>query len=368
MVWYGFKKIVYSVSRPWCGGAIHFFGACMCQCDGVSVAENGGMKFRQVEAFRCVMATGSISAAALRMSVTQPAISRLITDLELDLGFTLFHRVRGRLQASTEGVRFHQAVEENFLGLERLSVVAQRIRQEEPRGLTIACLPVLSTSLLPPAIALFRAQAPEVPLRIDTAAATQIVERLQDLKADLALTLSFPPLAGIEIEPLFEAGVLCAMPAGHRLAAKPVLELKDLHGEDCIGWMPSGPLTPVEEEQMLEKAGVQPRYVLRTHTSHTRYALVAQGLGLSLVEPFGASLWQAHGVVTRPIADASSRYSYVLAYPSTGLRNPALLGLRAALQTALKAWQPQAPVWSSARDGAHGTDGSSAGLGRIARP
>ncbi|MCD4663185.1 LysR family transcriptional regulator [Agrobacterium sp.] len=47
---------------------------------------------RQVEAFRAVMITGSMTAAADLLRVTQPAVSRLIKDLESDLSFRLFRR------------------------------------------------------------------------------------------------------------------------------------------------------------------------------------------------------------------------------------------------------------------------------------
>ena len=66
------------------------------------------MKFRQLEAFRHVILTGTTREAASRMFVSQPAISRLINALEEEVGFTLFKRLKGRLQprrAPAEQVR-----------------------------------------------------------------------------------------------------------------------------------------------------------------------------------------------------------------------------------------------------------------------
>ena len=57
------------------------------------------IRFRQIEAFRSLIMTGTSVGAAKKLHVTQPAISRLIADLEADLGFSLFSRVGGRLES-----------------------------------------------------------------------------------------------------------------------------------------------------------------------------------------------------------------------------------------------------------------------------
>lgn len=278
------------------------------------------IRFRQIEAFRCLMIAGTSVGAARKMHITQPAISRLIADLEADLGFRLFNRSKGRLEPTTAGVRYYKAVEENFLGLERLMQVAGNIRNDAPEGLTIACLPVLSTTLLPLVLRQFFKYRPGVPVSIDSCSAPEMLVRLQDLKVDMALSLAFPPLAGIEVEPMMEAGFLCAMPADHRLAQKEIVLPADLEGEDVIGWLSDSSQIYSKGKSILDDAGVFPRYIIKTHTSHTRYAMVANGLGIAIVEPFAAKLWCAYGIVTRPF-ESDIKHQYVLAYPSGGIRS-----------------------------------------------
>ena len=278
------------------------------------------IRFRQIEAFRCLMIAGTSVGAARKMHITQPAISRLIADLETDLGFRLFNRSKGRLEPTTAGVRYYQAVEENFLGLERLMQVAGNIRNEAPEGLTIACLPVLASTFLPLVLRRFFKYHPDVPVSIDSCNVPEILVLLQDCKVDMALSLAFPPLAGIEVEPMMEGGFLCAMPAGHRLAQKDIVLPADLAGEDVIGWISKSAQTYAVEKSIFADAGIFPRYNIKTHTSHTRYAMVANGLGIAIVEPFAAKIWSAHGVVTRPFKTDIS-HQYVLAYPSSGARS-----------------------------------------------
>lgn len=55
------------------------------------------MNIRQVEAFRAIMQSGSASRAAEALGITQPAVTRLVAELEKTIGFPLFDRTRGRL-------------------------------------------------------------------------------------------------------------------------------------------------------------------------------------------------------------------------------------------------------------------------------
>ena len=55
------------------------------------------MRLRHIEVFNAVMQTGSVSAAARLINVTQPAVSRTLQHAELQMGFALFQRARGRL-------------------------------------------------------------------------------------------------------------------------------------------------------------------------------------------------------------------------------------------------------------------------------
>ena len=92
------------------------------------------LRFRQVEVFRCLMAAGTATRAAAELSISQPAVSRHVAELESHLGFKLFDRVKGRLEPTTSAVHFARVVEQNFLGLARIERAAENIRDEVPQG------------------------------------------------------------------------------------------------------------------------------------------------------------------------------------------------------------------------------------------
>ncbi|MBC7077924.1 MAG: LysR family transcriptional regulator, partial [Synergistales bacterium] len=69
------------------------------------------MNLRQIEIFRAVMITGSISGASKLLFVSQPAVSRLLSHTELRMGLKLFERVKGRLYSTPEARSLFKEVE-----------------------------------------------------------------------------------------------------------------------------------------------------------------------------------------------------------------------------------------------------------------
>ena len=83
------------------------------------------MNLRQIEVFRAIMLTGSISGASKLLFVSQPAISRLMAHTEQRLGLTLFVRAKGRLHPTPEARRLLGEVNAVYDGVERVNGVAE---------------------------------------------------------------------------------------------------------------------------------------------------------------------------------------------------------------------------------------------------
>ena len=83
---------------------------------------------RQVEAFRATMLTGSVTEAAALMTVTQPAVSRLLRDLQALLKMELFERRGTGLVPTAAAMALYTEVERSFVGLERITAAAEEIR------------------------------------------------------------------------------------------------------------------------------------------------------------------------------------------------------------------------------------------------
>ena len=94
------------------------------------------------------MIHGSASAAAEHLYITQPAVSRLLSDLEYSVGFTLFERQGRGLAPTSDGRRLYEAVERVYLGLDAVQEAATAIREGSSGTLRVGTLPVYAGGLL----------------------------------------------------------------------------------------------------------------------------------------------------------------------------------------------------------------------------
>lgn len=281
------------------------------------------MKFRQIEAFRAVILLGTTAAAATELHISQPAISRLINDLEDSLKFRLFHRRKGRLQPTSDAADFFAAVEESFLGFEKLQSVAEQIRQKVPTQLRISCTPSIGSTLLPMAIREHKKYYPNERFTLLTDNVSQSITKLQCGAVDLALGLELPQFIGIKTESIGMARYVFVARKDHPLATKASIRAEDLIGESV--------LTVVDEKSSywekisdsLACVKDQINQDIMIDTSHTGYAMIAAGIAVGVVEPFAARVWSNNDIITREFLPAIN-YSYALAFPVGSREHPSL--------------------------------------------
>ena len=107
---------------------------------------------RQIEAFRAVFQTGSMTAAGALIGVTQPAISRLIRDLEGEIGWSLFDRSAGKLIPTPDAVALFREVQRSYHGLDRVADAAAQLGRRREGELRIAASVAPSFHGLPPVL------------------------------------------------------------------------------------------------------------------------------------------------------------------------------------------------------------------------
>jgi DNA-binding transcriptional LysR family regulator len=251
---------------------------------------------RQVEAFRAVMLTGSMTAAAEMMHVTQPAISRLIRDFEAALKLKLFYRNGNTISPTTEASDLFAEVERSFVGLERLRDRAENLRSGRSGSLTIAALPAMVTRFLPRFVASFCRMRPGVKVLIDGIPSHLVLERVECGQFDIGLTAMAVERSSLNATKI-AFGAVAVMPAGHRLAAKHIVYPEDILDENLI--MISN---RYGHQQAIELAlqAIHHRQVIETPLSYVACGLVSEGMGLAVVDPFSASDFVGRGVAIRP--------------------------------------------------------------------
>ena len=257
---------------------------------------------RGLQAFRHTVLTGSVTGAAAVLGRTQPAISRLLKELEADIGFALFERVKGRMAPTPEGRLFFEELQRAFVGFERIASVAAEIRQGRRGTLRIAAMPAAAAHFLPRVVRRFTGANPGTAVALQVLPSTDVARLVQTQDCDLGVvegTLSPPALT---TERRYAIPCAVVMPAGHPLADGPRLGLRDLAGEDFVALSPHGSSIGAQLEALLAREGVECRTRAETHLTHIVSALVLEGVGIGVVDLLATEAHAARGGVARPLA------------------------------------------------------------------
>lgn len=272
---------------------------------------------RQVEAFRAVMMSGGITAAATMLNISQPSVSRLIADLERAVGFRLFDRRGARVHPTPQAKALFEAVRRSYTGLDLLDQAARRIRAHPVGTVRIAALAALAMTILPQVIQRFRILYPDIKVTVESLGQHPIEERVFLGQADIGVGIAIPPREGIRVSPLAAVEYVCILPAGHPLADRDRLTMGDLAGEEFIGPMHEADALWSGIDTAIEAAGITVSRRLETQHSQIIYAFVEAGLGLAIAEPFSAPLFHRLGVVIRPVSP-SILHEFAVLEPDIG--------------------------------------------------
>lgn len=258
------------------------------------------LNLRQIEVFRAVMVTGSISGAAQLLYVSQPAVSRLLAQTEVRLGFALFERIKGRLHATPEAKKLFQEVQSVYAGVQRVNAVAQDLAENRQGTLNIVCSTSVGQMFLPQAIAEFRRDHPGVKFSFMIMSYAHLLERLLDHQADLGVITSPMEHPNLTVAPLSENRLVCLLPPGHPLEDLPAVTLEHLQPYPLITYEKGTPFG-VLVEQFYKARSVPLEPVIEVGSPHSASALVQLGAGIALVDEF--SVRSAGGrMAIRPLA------------------------------------------------------------------
>ncbi|MGE5525597.1 MAG: LysR family transcriptional regulator [Rhodospirillaceae bacterium] len=255
------------------------------------------MNLRQIEAFKLVMESGTVTCAAEAMHVSQPAVTKLLQAFERAAGFKVFNRAQGRLIPTPEGLLLYRDVDRVFAAADEIRRSARDILAMRKGALSVGAMPALSTGFVQQVAAAFMAAYPNVNIALHTAPRTKLVDMLLSGKLDVALCHSVDEHPEVETELLSRDPAVCILPPGHRLTKKQTISARDLAGEDFISWS-EGTLTRARVDAVFEKLGIARTLRFSASTSPSICAYVANGLGVAILHPLYVGT-AAHAVALR---------------------------------------------------------------------
>ena len=281
---------------------------------------------RRMKVLREVAAHGSFSAAAEALSFTQSAVSQHVAALERETGATLVERGPRGVRLTDAGRTLVSHADAILARLEDAEEELAAIAGLRGGRLRLACFQSAGATVVPRAVAEFHRRHPEVELSMVEAEPEEASERLRAGEIDLALVYDFEPIPGmldgeLELTHLIEDPYDAILPREHRLAERSVLRLADLAGEP---WIASTERCGCRQitERACQEAGFEPRVAFEADETLAAQALVAAGVGVTVLPRL--ALATVHpGVVVRPLRRDSVVRRVWVAQPAKDYRSPA---------------------------------------------
>ncbi|WP_298921032.1 LysR substrate-binding domain-containing protein [uncultured Roseobacter sp.] len=268
---------------------------------------------RILECFHATMTVGTVTGAAELLNTSQPAVSRSLKQLEDATRMVLFVRTGNRVTPTREAQLLYEEVDRSFRGLKRIGRAADEIRNMQSGNIHIACAPAFSQGFLVDTVKSFRENRPGVQTIVTTRQTPTISELATSQQCDLGLAAYAIEPEGTEFETFTDAPEICILPAGHHLCEIDVVTPEDLHGVDFVSL---GQIDPYSHrlQRLLGDHDVTTSNVMEVQNSLMAGEAVAEGLGVSIINPFSALSFRHRAIVFR-------RFSVNLAFSSTLLRS-----------------------------------------------
>lgn len=284
------------------------------------------MNLRQLEVFYAIMSTGSVTAAARSLNVSQPAISNVLRHAEQQLKFRLFERRGGRLLPTPEALDLMPDVDHIFGRISTLNRVVQLMQDGNAGRIVVATSPTLVHQFLPPAVAMLRRKSPAVHVSIRSLPTALAVERVARREADMGIIYAPADDPGVDAEDLITTEMAFVMQKTHPLAKKRSLSVSDVQGEPLISLGSSTRLGALIDDEC-RKAGVEPPEVaVEAGSSIAACLMVSEGAGIALVDHASALSGKFKDLVFKPF-HPQVNVTVQLIYPHARPRSRAVMQL-----------------------------------------
>lgn len=288
------------------------------------------MTVEELRWFVAVADGDTVTAAAAKLHVSQPALSRALARVQAHVGVPLFDRRGRRLQLNRHGRVLREHVRRALAELDAGQHAIAEEASAQRGTVVLAFLHTLGSWLVPALLREFAVAHPDVRLRLAQDSAATMLAMLRDGDVDLVITSPRPADPSVGWRPLTTEPLRLAVPPGHRLAQRRRVRLAEVADDAFVAMKPEYGLRGLTDE-LCAAAGFTPRVAFEGDDIGTLRGLVAAGLGVALLPPPHV----AGGEIEQPatphlqVADRGARRVLGLAWDATRYRAPAAEAFRA---------------------------------------
>lgn len=243
-------------------------------------------KLRQLMILKTVADYGSMTRAAQNLDISQPAVSRVISDLSDLFGFSLFDRKDGVLVPSQETRYILPDIGRVIELMDHIRDTTSDLTARRAGHLRVACLPGFATSHLPNVVADFLKNRPDVTITIEPDRPERILEWILSEQYDCGITDAFKGHPTIESTTM-NIRTVCIFPLGHRFSQFAKISPKHLDNERLVHARRDSYFFQTLSETF-RKHSAAPKQIVETRQFTGACELVSLGVGVSIVSELDA--------------------------------------------------------------------------------
>ena len=294
----------------------------------------GNLSFRRLAHFVAVAETGTISAAAELLFMSQSAVSESVSELERTLGTPLFIRRRGRgVTLTPTGSELLERAKLLLDEAAELDHLARGRGQELVGPLAVGCFVTLAATVLPRLLAEFEARHPKVTFDFVEGSQDALQQQLLDGRLDLAVMYDMDLTADLDRVVLYEPRAYALFGEGHHLVAQPTVTLEQLAPEPLV-LFDTAPSTSYAMS-LFERRGLRPNVRYRTHSYELTRSIIARNHKLYAIlvqRPPNKLSYEGLPIIEREVEPPLPPCPVILAWPRHGRLSPRARALAAIAQ------------------------------------
>lgn len=241
------------------------------------------LSLRHVEAFKATIEAGSVTGAAELLRITQPAVSRLLADMDSAVGFRLFERKARGLAPTQDANLLYAEVTRSFVGLGRIADVARAIKDHTVGSVRVISLPVYADTIVAEVIGRFLKENPGITVDLENAVQPAVVDGIASQLFDVGIATLPVSDSFIETKPLFKSKAVLALPSDDPLCKLETVPLSALNAQRMVALPNNSPFFAAAKN-VLRKLGVTPIIVGQARTQRALCRMVETGAGAALVD------------------------------------------------------------------------------------
>lgn len=261
------------------------------------------IELKHLKTLNSLRDTGSLTATATSLHLTQSALSHQIKDLEARIGGQLFLRKTRPVKFTSEGEILLKLADDILPKLAKAENELASLKEDVNGRLHMAIECHSCFQWLMPALREYQVAWPSVTLDFSSGFGFEPLPALMNGELDLVITSDIQPRSEVHYEPLFDFEMRLVTATNHPLANKTYIEPQDLSQETVLSY-------PVQKNRLdvvkhfLQPAGVEPAKWKQADNTLMLVQMVSAGLGVAALPNWAISEFSRQGLITSiPLGD-----------------------------------------------------------------